>query len=121
MEEIALNKTKLVGGVWEGLLTGAGEVEPDLIVTHLGEPLDALKTERSGEGWRVCVTIPAERLADGVQTFLISDAGTGTELAHFAVMAGEALSDDIYAELNLLREELDMLKRAFRRHCLETM
>ena len=36
-------------------------------------------------------------------------------------LAGEALAHDIRAEIDLLRAELDMLKRAFRRHCLETM
>ena len=41
-------------------------------------------------------------------------------LDSFALMSGDALSYDIRAEMTLLREELDMLKRAFRRHCLET-
>jgi hypothetical protein len=36
-------------------------------------------------------------------------------------MAGEVLSDDFRSEVSLLRAELDLLKRAFRRHCLETM
>jgi hypothetical protein len=31
------------------------------------------------------------------------------------------MEDDLRAEVDLLRAELDMLKRAFRRHCLETM
>jgi hypothetical protein len=30
------------------------------------------------------------------------------------------MEDDLRAEVDLLRAELDMLKRAFRRHCLET-
>ena len=59
-------------------------------------------------------------IADGVQTFLIRDHATGETLESFAVIAGEALSHDIRAEMTLLREELDMLKRAFRRHWLET-
>ena len=65
--------------------------------------------------------IPAEVIADGVQTFLISDTTTGERIGDFALMSGDALSYDIRAEVTLLREELDMLKRAFRRHCLETM
>ena len=36
------------------------------------------------------------------------------------MITGEPLGDDIRAEVELLRAELDMLKRAFRRHCLET-
>jgi hypothetical protein len=30
------------------------------------------------------------------------------------------LDEDIRAEVDLLRAELDLLKRAFRRHCSET-
>jgi len=56
-----------------------------------------------------------------VQTFLIRDRKTGDTLNSFALLSGDALSYDIRAEVILLREELDMLKRAFRRHCLETM
>ena len=51
---------------------------------------------------------------------VISDGG-GTKLGHFSIIAGEALGEDLHAEVELLRAELDMLKRAFRRHCLETM
>ena len=59
---------------------------------------------------------PGTRLiADGVQTFLISDKRSGETLDSFALMSGDALSYDIRAEMALLREELDMLKRAFRR------
>ena len=29
-------------------------------------------------------------------------------------------AEDIRAELSLVRDELDLLKRAFRRHCVET-
>ncbi len=34
--------------------------------------------------------------------------------------AGSALDEDIRNDLSLLREELEMLKRAFRRHCADT-
>ena len=36
------------------------------------------------------------------------------------IVTGVAMEDDVRAEIDLLRAELDMLKRAFRRHCLET-
>jgi hypothetical protein len=41
-------------------------------------------------------------------------------LEKFTLIAGDVLGDDIRAEVDLLRAELDMLKRAFRRHCVET-
>ena len=55
-----------------------------------------------------------------VQTFLIRSKPTGETLAHFTVITGVAMEDDMRAEVDLLRAELDMLKRAFRRHCVET-
>jgi hypothetical protein len=55
-----------------------------------------------------------------VQTFLIRNRDTGETMQHFTVITGVAMEDDLRAEVDLLRSELDMLKRAFRRHCLET-
>jgi len=56
-----------------------------------------------------------------VQTVVLRDPATGARLAHFTIITGMPLEADIRAEVDLLRAELDMLKRAFRRHCLETM
>jgi hypothetical protein len=67
------------------------------------------------------VAIPPAMLGDGVTTLLFRNTETGEVLTSFALLAGDALADDIRAEMDLLREELDMLKSAFRRHCLETM
>ena len=64
--------------------------------------------------------IPLATLSEGVQTFIIRDVATGEKLQHFTVITGVAMEDDMRAEVDLLRAELDMLKRAFRRHCLET-
>ena len=124
MSELTLTKTRLFEGVWEGVLTheGEGNYQPEIEVTHLQKPVAGVEVrEKPDEGlWVVRVPIPVEMIADGVQTFLISDKRTGDALDSFALMSGDALSYDIRAEMTLLREELDMLKRAFRRHCLET-
>ena len=125
MSKLTLTKTRLLEGVWEGVLTydGAGNYQPEIQVTHLQEDIPGVEvSERPDEGlWVIRVPIPPETISDGVQTFLIRDRKTGDTLESFALMSGEALSYDIRAEVMLLREELDMLKRAFRRHCLETM
>jgi hypothetical protein len=124
MARFALTKTRLVAGIWEGVLTrdGSGTDAPALRVTHEGKPIEGVEiTALADPGvWAVRIPVPAGAISDGVQTFLITDAATGEELDHFALIAGEALADDIRAEVDLLRAELDMLKRAFRRHCLET-
>ncbi len=118
----SLTKTRIRAGVWEGVMTGPTEA-PALEVSLLGVAIAGISTtpipERAGE-WLVRVPIPAEALSEGVQTFLIRNAGAGETLAHFTVITGVAMEDDVRAEIDLLRAELDMLKRAFRRHCLET-
>ncbi|WP_281966428.1 hypothetical protein [Roseovarius nanhaiticus] len=124
MSDLKLIKTRLFEGVWEGQLTheGEGNTQPDIEVTHLERPLagvEVIENEEAGY-WVVRVPIPAEVITDGIQTFLIRDKRADVVLSSFALMSGEALGYDIRTEMTLLREELDMLKRAFRRHCLET-
>ena len=123
MGEAKLVKTRLRAGVWEGVLSGVSG-QPLLEVLHLEAPVAGTSVteipERRGD-WAVRVPIPVEMLSEGVQTFLIRDAVSGDKLGHFTIITGVAMEDDIRAEMDLLRAELDMLKRAFRRHCLETM
>lgn len=124
MTDLTLTKTRLFEGVWEGVLTytGEGNFQPEVEVTHLQHALSAVEVvEKPEEGiWILRVPIPAELISDGVQTFVITDKRSGETLESFAVLSGDALSHDIRSEMALLREELDLLKRAFRRHCLET-
>ncbi len=125
MPDLKLTKTRIQAGIWEGVLTGGlgtGEA-PEIDVTHLGEPVQtvAISADAKTPGaWTVKIAIPPETLTDGVQTYLISDSETGEKLGSFTVVTGEPLEDDIRGELDLLRAELDMLKRAFRRHCVDT-
>jgi len=125
MSDLTLTKTRLFEGVWEGVLTTEveGNFQPEVEVTHLQNKIDGVEIieNREARHWVLRVPIPASLITDGVQTFLINDVKTGDTLGSFALMSGDALSYDIRAEVTLLREELDMLKRAFRRHCLETM
>ena len=69
--------------------------------------------------WTLSVPIPSELISDGVQTFLVREATQTETLTRFSIAAGEPLQEDVLAELDLLRAELDLLKRAFRRHCSE--
>jgi hypothetical protein len=116
-----LVQTRIISGVWEGVLDGS-TVTPSLQVTHQERVLDGVEIRQLQDSgaWLVRVPVPLDLVNDGVQTFVISDAPTGEKLSSFAIIAGEALADDIRAEVDLLRAELDMLKRAFRRHCAET-
>lgn len=126
MSELTLTTTRLFEGVWEGVLTvadGDANYQPEIEVSHLGKPVSGVTvSEDHAQGyWVVRVPVPVEALSDGVQTFLIEDQRSGQTLNSFTILAGEPLSDDIRIEMELLRAELDMLKKAFRRHCVETM
>ena len=123
MLEPQLTKTRIRAGIWEGVLSGTTE-PPQLEVVLLEAPLPGLTVtpvpDRPAD-WAIRVAIPAEALNEGVQTFLIRNKSTGLTLAHFTIITGVAMEDDMRAEVDLLRAELDMLKRAFRRHCVETI
>ena len=125
MSELTLTATRLFEGTWEGVLTVSDATEnyqPQIEVSHLGKVIDGVSiTEDSAQGyWAVRVPVPQALISDGVQTFLLTDKSSGAILNSFTILAGAPLSDDIRAEMELLRAELDMLKKAFRRHCVET-
>jgi len=122
MSTLTLTPTKMLHGIWQGTLQQAGSGVPQIKVTYLGtEVPDVQVTEGVGDDeWLVQVPIPASAIADGVQVFVVTDATDDAQLGDFTLIAGEALGDDIRSEIELLRAELDMLKRAFRRHCVET-
>ena len=123
MSRFDLTKTVLRQGVWQGVLTATGGADtPQISVTHEGKEVADVTLEAEGsEGrWLLSFPVPAEAIADGVQTLVITEKNSEALLGHVTLIADEALGDDIRAEMNLLRAELDMLKRAFRRHCRET-
>lgn len=122
MSTLELTKTAMTMGVWRGILTGSGDKAPEISVTFLNEPVSdvTVTAQDAGKSWVLDVPIPPVAIADGVQTLLITDTVRNEKIGHITLLAGEMLADDIHAEIDLLRAELDMLKRAFRRHCLET-
>ncbi|SLN35664.1 hypothetical protein PSA7680_01677 [Pseudoruegeria aquimaris] len=126
MAEAQLTKSRIQAGVWEGVLSleGGADGAPEIEVTHLEKPVEGVSLEPidGAQGqWHLRIPIPAAALSDGVQTFLIRSRPDDVTLGSFAILTGEPMSEDIRAEMDLLRAELDMLKRAFRRHCVETM
>jgi len=121
-----LVRKRIANGVYEGIYTNpiGTSSAPLLELSYLGKAVGEVFTDPLEEqegGWVIRCKIPAETLSDGVQTFLIHKTGEDTVLDSFSIIMGEPLADDLRAEISLLREELDMLKRAFRRHCVETM
>ena len=107
--------TAVQAGVWEGTLAGAGSETPQLRATHDGQPLDdiALTQDAESGAWHVRIPLPAWLMDETLQVVMIHDV-QGHKLGHFSVLAGDLLSEDLRAEIALLRAELDMLKQAVR-------
>ena len=61
----------LRGGIWQGILQR--KTPPArLLLVHMGARIAEARATPEGDGrWRITVAIPAERLSDGVQTFLL--------------------------------------------------
>lgn len=120
MSGLVLTRMRLAEGVWEGLLSGRVDAPPPLRIRHHDQLVGEAETEAADDGWFVRFRLPVERISDGVQTFVIENALTGDALAHETIVAGDPSGYELEDEVMLLRAELDMLKRAFRRHCAES-
>lgn len=113
-----LEAGRISGGVWEAQVTAAEA--PVITAVHGGRDVDGVTVAAvpGAEGrYAVRVPIPAWVLNEGVQTILVQSGGA--TVATVALVAGEPLDGDIRADLDFLRAELDLLKRAFQRHVRE--
>ena len=114
----------LRGGVWRGVIDGAAEPGP-LAVVHRGERVAVAEVQRlaDGSGWAVTAPLPLDRLTDGATSFLLvaDDGGADApapgarRLGVLPVVSGAPLDADLRAEMELMRAEIDLLKREFRR------
>lgn len=118
---ITLMQTRLANGRWEGVLAGVTGPVPTVEAWHQDRLLPGLTVEAlAGHADRhaVRLDLPLAVLSEGVQTVVFRVAGE--VLATVTLVAGAPLDEDLRAEIALLRAELDLLKRAFRRHCADT-
>ncbi len=123
-----LTKTRLADGIWEGLLRlpeSASDSPPALEISHRGRPIGhdlSPAGEKGGQGgaWKLRIELPPRIISDGLQTVLIRDPESGETLGSIVLLADDPLDQDLRAEVALLRAELDMLKRAFRRQFRES-
>ncbi len=124
MTAYSLSKSRFFEGVWEGVLAGDADDSPtpnvDVRVHDIPVPDISIEPLPDPASWLLKVPVPAKMIADGVHTFVIYETDVGQPLGDFSIIAGDAAGEDIRSEMALLRAELDMLKRSFRRHCRET-
>lgn len=121
MQDEALTRVRLHGGRYEGLY--AGSPEAGIEALHRGQVIavahitpDDTAPSRS----RVALDLPASVIGEGVQVITLRSTLSGAVLDRITLMSGDPLDEDIRAEVALLRDELEMLKHAFRRHASHT-
>lgn len=120
-DDLSVTCTRFADGVWEGEVQGAGEGRPGIEVLHDGRPVPDVHLAADAAGcWHLRVPVPPAAVGDGMHTLLIRSTLTGATLGTVTLAAGEALDDDVRAEVAHLRAELDLLKRAFRRHARDS-
>ncbi len=101
-------------GRWFGHI--AAETAPTPQVKLNGEPIEGATVSPAGDGrWEISFPVPQAALADGVQSFVISDLISGARLATATILTGLPVEDDLRAEIALLRAELELVKRSLRR------
>lgn len=124
MSQFEVIPFRLDHGVWEGRLSRPedAQAEPGLEARYRGEVIADLIVSAAYEpgAWDIRLTLPAAVLSDGVHSVLLVDRDSGQILYRIDIAAGQNISEDLRSEVALLREELDMLKRSFRRHCRES-
>ena len=116
-----LQRTRLAEGRYEAIYASPDVPPIELVLNErvLGVA-DCAPHPDNPQVTRVALDLPAEALSDGVQTLILRSGTTGAVLDRIAIAAGAALDEDLRAEIVLLRDELEMLKRAFRAHVAET-
>lgn len=116
-----LTPIRLRAGRYEARLTA--ETCDGIEAVHLGRVIAAAEVtpDPAAPGqFRVAVDLPASVMADGVQVVTLKSVASGQALDRITILAGDALDEDIRAELALLRDEVEMLKTAFRLHAAGT-
>ncbi len=126
MGKLDLERTKIAAGVYTGTLTSSAPLKGLPVLTlhlldrQLGDPV-VMRVAGRKNTWTVTAPVPAEAINEGLQTFIIRDAGSGATLDSFAMITGTPLEDDLRAELAFLRAEMELLKTAFRHHFAKKM
>jgi len=126
MSRLHLINARLKAGVWRAVVLSEVKLDhpPSLAVMHEGNVQSAVVVEvgpdGAGQQWLLTFAVPSECLSDGTQLFIVSDTVRDEAIGQFTIQCGPTTEGELAADVELLRAELDLLKRAFRRHCTNT-
>jgi hypothetical protein len=121
MQDEALTRVRLHGGRYEGLYSGPPEVGIEAL--HQGQVIAVAKItpeDAVPSRFRIALDLPPSVIGEGVQVITLRSTLSGSALDRITLMAGDPLDEDIRAEVALLRDELELLKHAFRRQAAAT-
>lgn len=112
---ISVLQSQIADGVWSVVL-GEQSARPDVSCTYLGQIVQGLDVSQTDDGhWVANCPIPSAALSDGVHSLCLHSQDGLEPICDVTLVFGNALANDIRAEVNLLRDEVDLLKRALRR------
>lgn len=112
-----LHRIEVSRGVYRGLLVGPEGASPPALTLAVAAAETGAAAEivpREPGRWEVRAAFGPEILSDGTRTVVLR-AGDDV-MDSLTVIVGLEAPDDLRAELDVLRAELAILKRAFRRH-----
>jgi hypothetical protein len=120
MTDWTLTRLSLAAGRWEGRLTGPpGLHPPQIAATWRGAEIAEPHVVPLGEGrWTVAIQLPLALMSDGMQTVAIGPRDE-EPLCLETLAFADPVDPDIRAQVEALRTEVELLKRAFRRHLAE--
>lgn len=122
-QDSAIKAERLEAGVIHvtGSLPAGDEIAVAVELVHCGQVLATAEANLgAARTYRAAVALPAGSISDGVQTYTLRLRHAPDVLCHFTIIAGAVLNTDLHAELDQLRAEVELLKKAFRRHCAQT-
>ncbi len=113
MTHAKLVPIRFENGMWEGHL--ATDTAPRIEAWYQGRMLPGVTCDPAEGGWTLRVPVPVALLSEGIHIVVIRAADSGDILGDFAMIGGTAAADELGAQVELLRAELDMLKQVVRR------
>jgi hypothetical protein len=114
-------ESRVAQGVWSVLLGPTPEAGSPLVLSALHDsiPLPGLTVTAEAQApgyWRVRVALPATLIGDRVAVVVLQqgEGAQAHDLARVSVAAGQALLDDLAADVAALRAEMELLKSVVR-------
>ena len=119
MTDLKLTRLRIEAGTYHGVLhTRSSEAVPQVGAFLRGDPVGVVSLtpiEGKMQDLKLELQLHAKILEDGVQRIILVESTTDTILDSFTLILGNSDAEDLRAEVALLRAELDLLKKAFRR------